>query len=92
MKNNIYILVIFITVLAICVLDFYENSLNFSASLDLKISEKSGIQETSTILPCLNREEYVQLSVWMQGYVFVFLAYIALFIEIWNIRNTMLSS
>ena len=63
MKNNIYILVIFITVLAICVLDFYENSLNFSASLDLKISEKSGIQETSTILPCLNREEYVQLSV-----------------------------
>ena len=55
MKYNIYILVIFITVLTICVLDFYENSLNFSASLDLKISEKSGIQKTSTILPCLNR-------------------------------------
>jgi hypothetical protein len=54
MKHNIYIIVIVITVIAICVLDFYERSLNLSASLDLKISEKSGIQKTSTILPCLN--------------------------------------
>jgi hypothetical protein len=54
MKYNIYIIMIVITVIAICVLDYYENSVNLSASLDQKINEKSGIQKTSTILPCLN--------------------------------------
>jgi hypothetical protein len=42
MKYNIYIIMIVITVIAICVLDYYENSVNLSASLDQKINEKSG--------------------------------------------------